>query len=581
MATDSIIANKGRLAVLSQKTLDTLNNSLPPFWSKGNPIDILGDSKADRYELTIETCLDDENIDGIIIIYTGQAIGVSEEIAKSLVNLLKKKGRKKPILTSFMGYKTVEEANQILTENGIPIYSTPEQAVRTYMYLYQYKYNLDMLYETPEELPMNISSPKLPLISMLKDVAFEDREILTEEEAKIFMVHCNLPVVVTQRARDADEAVLLASKIGYPVVLKILSPQIIHKTDAGGVILNINDENELREAFDVIIQRANKYDPKADIQGVTVQPMIKTDGYEVIIGAKQDHLFGPVILFGMGGIGVEVFKDVVMGLPPLNQALARKMIESTKVYEMLKGYRNKPPANLKLLEEIIVRFSQMTIDFPQIKEVDINPLIIDEKEAIVLDARIILDKEKTLKRMRTHENLVIIPYPSKYEDYTKLRNGKEVLLRAIKPEDEPLLLDMFNNIVEETKDYQLVVWYSLTFQPIRDRSHAVVARYCNIDYDKEITIIAETYEEEKRAIIGLIRLLIDGNTGEVAYIISNQWNDLGLEEKLIENIIQISREKYLDKINTKIYKKIIKFLKKSDFNFDNLNARIVKASLTL
>ncbi|MEM3356709.1 MAG: acetate--CoA ligase family protein, partial [Candidatus Bathyarchaeia archaeon] len=244
----------------------------------------------------------------------------------------------------------------------------------------------------------------------MRNAALENRELLNEVEAKKLLEYYNFPVAKTYVAQTADEAAAFASKIGYPVVLKILSPQIVHKTDAGGVILDINNEAEVRNAFETIIKNVKAYNPNAEILGVTVQPMIKKRGYEIILGAKKDPLFGPVILFGMGGVGVELFKDFALGIPPLNQTLVRRMMEETKVYQLLKGYRNVPPANMKLLEEIIVQFSQMLVDFPQIKEVDINPLFIDDKEAFALDARIVIDKESVFQKLEPHQHLVISPY---------------------------------------------------------------------------------------------------------------------------------------------------------------------------
>jgi acetyltransferase len=435
MATDALIGMGGKLAKLSPQTMDYLNSILPSYWSHGNPIDILGDARADRYRAVLEACLDDENVDGILIIYTAQAVAEPVEIAKSIVELMKSRGQQgKTILTSFMGKKAVEEANYILNANEIPTFSTPEQAVKTYLYMYQYKRNLELLYETPEELPVDLSPPKLPIMAILKNAALENREVLTEFEAKKVLEFYNFPVVKTYVAQDEDEAVAIASRIGYPVVLKILSPQIIHKTDAGGVVLDIKSEEEVREAFRTIIENAKKYNPKAEILGVTVQPMVKKRGYEVILGSKKDVVFGPVIMFGMGGIGVELFKDFSIGLPPLNQTLARRMMEETKVYQLLKGYRGMPPANIKRLEEVMVLFSHLLIDFPQIKEVDINPLLVDEKDAIAIDARIVIDKELVFKKVEPHQHLVISPYPKKYETLWKLRDGRTVLLRPIKPE---------------------------------------------------------------------------------------------------------------------------------------------------
>jgi acetyltransferase len=553
---------------------------LPHYWSKGNPVDILGDAKADRYKAVVEACLNDENVDGVLIIYTPQAVADPTEIAKSIVKLCKSRGyRNKTILTSFMGYEKVEEANHIFNENNIPTYSTPEQAVKTFLYMYQYKRNLELLYETPEELPVDIVPPKRPLMVIMRNVAMENREILTEAEAKKLLEYYNIPVVKTQVARTADEAAILASQIGYPVVLKILSPQIVHKTDAGGVALDINSEAELRKAFDLIVQKAKEYNPNAEIQGATVQPMIKKQGYEVIIGAKTDPLFGPVILFGMGGIGVELFKDAAIGIPPLNQTLARRIMEETKVYQLLKGYRNVPPANTKLLEEIMVRFSQMLVDFPQLKEVDINPLFIDEKEAFALDARVVIDKKRVFAKFVPHEHLVISPYPKKYETLWKLRDGRTVLLRPIKPEDEPLWLEMFQNFSDESIRYRF-------FQIIKDTPHEIRVRYTNIDYDREIAIVAELTEEGRRKILGVVRLIIEpnGKAGEIAFIVADPWQGLGLGTKMVDYMIETCKERGLETIYGIVLPdnhRAINLMKKMGFNIQYLDGGTVKATLNL
>jgi len=579
MATDALIGRGGKLAQLSQNTIDVLNKILPHYWSRANPVDILGDASAERYKTVIEACLKDDDVDGLLIIYTPQGVAEPDKIAKSIVEIHKTRASYKTILTSFMGYEETEKANRILRENSIPTYSTPEQAVATYMYMYHYKRNLELLYETPEELPVDSVPPKRPLMVIMTNAAKENREILTQTEAKQLLEYYNIPAVKTLIAKTVDEATSIASQIGYPAVLKILSPQIIHKTDAGGVLLDIDSEAKLRQAFDQIIQRAKEYNPRAEIQGVTIQPMIKKRGYEVILGAKMDPLFGPVILFGMGGIGVELFKDVVVGLPPLNQTLARRIMEETKVYQLLKGYRNMQPANLKLLEEIIVRFSQMLVDFPELKEVDINPLFIDEKEAFALDARIVIDKEKVFTKHEPHEHLVISPYPKKYEALWKLRDGRNVLLRPIKPEDEPLWLEMFQNFSEESIRYRF-------FQIIKDTPHEVRVRYCNIDYDRELGLVAELTEDGRRRILGVVRLIIDpdGKNGEIAFIVADPWQGLGLGSKMLDFMIEICKDKKLETIYGLMLPdnyRAIDLMKKMGFKIERLEDGTVKGTLDL
>jgi acetyltransferase len=580
MATDSLLTRGGSLAKLDQKTMDELNGILPHYWSRGNPVDILGDARAERFRKAVELCMDDENVDGVLIIYAPQAVANPAQIAKSIVDLWKaKQFRNKTILTCFMGYGEVEEANQIFNENNIPTYSTPEQAVKAYMYMYQYERNLELLYETPEELPVDIVSPKRPLSVIMRNAVAENRELLNEAEAKTFLQYYDIPVARSFVARTPDEAVTVASRVSYPVVAKILSPQIVHKSDAGGVVLDINDEAGLREAFDRITRRAKEYAPDAEILGVTVQHMVEKRGQEVILGAKHDPIFGPVILFGMGGVGVEVFKDFAIGLPPLNQTLARRIMEETKVFQLLKGFRNMPPANIKQIEEIMVRFSQMLVDFPQLKEVDINPLLANESQVIALDARIVIDKELVFARIEPHQHLVVSPYPKRYETLWKLRDGRTVLLRPIKPEDEPLWLEMFQSFSEESIRYRF-------FQIIKDTPHEVRVRYCNIDYDREIAIVAELTEEGRRKILGVVRLIVepDGRSGEIAFIVADPWQGLGLGTKMIEYVIEICKEKGLETIYGIMLpdnRRAIRVMKDMGFVIEYLDDGTVKGTLNL
>lgn len=621
MATDALIAQGGTLAKFSEKTMETLDRILPRFWSRGNPIDILGDANADRYRAVVEACFSDDNIDGIIIIYTAQAVARAAEVAKSIAELIRSQTyQNKTILTSFMGYGAVEEANRIFVENSIPTFSTPEQAIKTYQYMYQYKRNLELQYETPQELPTDVVPPKRPLLTILRNVANENREILNEVESKTFLEYYDFPVVKTKVAKTEDEAALLAAQIGYPVVLKILSPQITHKTEANGIMLNITNDIEVREAFKRVTENAKQYRPDAEIQGVTVQPMIKEQGYELIVGAKADPLFGPVMLFGMGGIGVELFKDVAIGIPPLNQTLARRMMEETKVYQLLKGYRNVPAANIKLLEEILVRFSQMLVDFPQLKEVDVNPLFINEKEAYAFDARIVIDPTKVFVKHEPHTHLIITPYPTKYEKLCRLRDGRTVMLRPIKPEDEPLWNEMFQNFSEESIRYRF-------FQILKDTPHETRVRYCNIDYDREIAIVAELTEGgvigstpasdqnvavswmnyykargvnwkfipqehlqgrniARKRILGVTRVSIepDAKRGEIAFIVADPWQGLGLGTKMVDYALEICVDMKLEEVYAIMLPdnyRAIDLMRKMGFNITFMEDRTVKGNLEL
>ncbi|MFX0167723.1 MAG: acetate--CoA ligase alpha subunit [Candidatus Hodarchaeota archaeon] len=545
MAADALIARGGKLAKLSEATIKKLDKILPLYWSRGNPIDVLGDADAERYRAVLDLCLADPNIDGILIIFTPQAVTAASAIATSVVRMCDLRGGcKKTILTSFIGGEKISEANQIFAESGYPTYWTPEQAIATYMYMCKYKQSLDLLYETPEELSIESAPPKRPVTVLLRGVAKDGRTILTEAEAKQLLEFYNIPVVKTRVAKSVDEAAAVAGSMGYPVVLKLLSPDITHKSDAGGVQLNLRTDNEVREAYNQILKAAKKYNSKANIEGVTVQPMVQPTGTEVILGAKRDPLFGPTIMFGMGGMGVEFFKDVAIGFPPLNQTLARRIMEETRVFKILKhGHRRLPPANLKVLEELIVRLSQMVIEFPEIQEIDINPLLVDNKQAIALDARVVINLDRIGKKSEPSKELVISPYPKRYELIWRMRDGRNVLFRPIKPEDEPLWLEMFQNFSEESIRYRF-------FEIIKDTPHEVRIRYTNIDYDRELGLVAVLQEGNQQRILGVVRLIEDPDRkrGEIAFIVADPWQGLGLGSKMLDYMIEISTERGLEEL---------------------------------
>jgi acetyltransferase len=580
MTTDALIARGGKIAELSPNTFETLNRALPSFWSHGNPIDVIGDAGPERYRVALAACLDDDNVDGILLLHTTQAISSPLEIAQTIVDVVKGRAyQNKTILTSFMGRSGVDEANGVLTANNIPAYPSPEQAVKTYLTMYQYRRNIELLYETPEELPVYATSPKRPITVLLRNAAKEGRDVLTEEEAKRLLKYYNFPVVPTVAARSAEEAVARARGIGFPVVLKILSPDIVHKSEAGGVLLNVGTEEEVRQGYATLTERAQAYRPGARITGVTVQPMVRKHGYELIIGGKTDPLFGPVILFGMGGVGVELFKDVAVGLPPLTTTLIRRMFEETKVYELLKGYRNQPGANLELLERTMLLFSQLLVDFPQIREIDINPLLLDENDVHILDARVAIDRDAAVRQHEPHAHLVISPYPKKYEARWTMRSGQEVLLRPIKPEDEPLWLEMFKGFSEESIRYRF-------FQVIKDTPHEVRVRYCNIDYDREIAIVAELVDGGKKRFLGVCRVSLepDRKSGELAIIVTDEYQGAGLGTKMVDYALEVAADMNVETVYSFMLPDNYRaqaLMRKMGFELEDLEDGTVRASVDL
>ena len=578
MATDALISRGGTLAALRQESLEALNKILPPFWSRSNPVDILGDASADRYRGALEICLTDDNVHGAVVVYTPQGASDPAEAAQAVINVSAKTG--KPVLTSWMGEEDVADARRLLRKNNIPTFTTPEQAIKAYLYMYQYRRNLELLYETPEELPIEQSPIKHHLKVLVRRAASEGRVILTEEESKRFLTSYGIPVAETRGAFTIEEAVATAYAIGYPVVMKILSPQITHKTDVGGVALDIMSDDDLRDRYNKMMDNVRRLAPEAKILGVTIQKMVRTVDYELIIGCKKDRLFGSVILFGSGGVGVEVFADRAIGLPPLNQVLARRLMERTRIYKVLKeGFRNKKPADMPLLEGTLVKFSEMIVDFPEIRELDVNPLVYSENEVIALDARVIIDKEVALSKYDPHGHLVISPYPVKYVTGYVTEDGRTVVLRPIRPEDEPLWLEMFENFSEQTIMNRF-------FYLIRDTPHETRVRYCNIDYDREMAIVGEVVEAGRKKIVGVVRLVIEPRSkkGEFAVVVADLWQGLGIGSKMVDHIIGIAEDKGLEVVEGVVLARntrMLELCRKMGFQLEKKSPEEVKVTLNL
>ncbi len=540
MATDTLISLGGRLAELSEETREKLNASLPAYWSKANPIDVLGDANNERYESAIKACLADPNIDGILVIYSPQAVLKPDILAHTVVALAKESA--KPIITAWVGGDCVESGRAVLIPNNIPTYDNPEDAVRTYLHMYQYRRNLALLYETPAELGLAEGPAKNHLKAFIRRVSNEKRTLLTEAESKQFLLTYGISVTMPSLARSNEEAIRIAEEMGYPVVLKIVSPDITHKTDVGGIKTGIRNRYELAEAYIEIMRVVKLKAPDASITGISVQRMIENIDYELIVGAKKDNDFGTIILFGMGGIGTEIFKDVSIGLPPLNQILARRLMQETKIYQVLKGFRGKRPAHMQGLEELIVNFSNMIVDFPEIGEIDINPVVIADGNAYALDARIILDLDQVDHKV-LYPHLIITPYPARYVMNWRLRDGTDIVLRPIKPEDEPLEYEMLSTLSKESLRVRF-------FSIIKDISHEMLMRFCNIDYDREMAMVAETYVNGKRRIIGISRLIVDsdGRKAEYAIVVHDDFQGKGLGYKLVDVLIGLAQDKGLDEI---------------------------------
>ena len=578
MATDALIESGGTLAKISEGSFEQLNGLLPPTWSKGNPIDILGDADVERYVNTVNLCLNDPQVDGVLIIFTPQYVAAPEQLAEAVVQMAHKAW--KPVITVWMGGKTVQEGREILLKNNIPTYETPEEAVKTYLYMVQYERNLELLYQTPAEVAVEQAPSNNHLRALIRRVGKEGRIILTEEESKRFLVNYGIPTVKARLTQEVEGALSIAKYVGYPVVLKVVSPDITLKSDVGGVLTGINSDERLRLEYERLMQNVKESAPKAKIIGVTVQKMIEKIDYEVILGAKKDRIFGPIILFGMGGTGVQIYKDFSIGLVPLNQTLAKRLMEETEVFRMLQGYRGKPPADLRQLEQIIVSFSNLIADFPEIAEMDINPIAISQGKAFALDARIVIDMNcLDLPDQFQHPHLVISPYPTRLITNWILSDGQEVLIRPIKPEDEPLKYEMLASCSEETLKGRY-------FQRLKNLTHDMLMRLCNIDYDREIAIVAETKEAQKKRLVGVGRLIIepDFRYGEFAVIVHDDYQGKGLGYKLGDMLIGIAQEKGLEKFMGYVLtnnQKMLRLVRKLGFTVEDTPDGISMVELTL
>ncbi len=576
MATDSLISMGGKLVQLTETTIQKLNDLLPSYWSHNNPVDVLGDATPARYSKATEIVLEDENVDAVLVILTPQAMTNPTGTAKSIVTI--SANTSKLIMAAWLGGASMREGIEILAEAEIAVYNTPEQAIRAFMTLSKYSRNLELLYETPKEIPVSFSYDRKKLKEKYVTEIFPKAKILSEDDSKLLINDYGIETTHPEISKNEDDAVKIAEKKGYPVVLKIQSPDIIHKSDVGGVVLNIENEEVLRAVYHTMIETVKERAPDAKIEGITVQKMIKTDnGVEMILGIKKDPIFGTVMLAGMGGTKAELFKDRRLEFPPLNERLAMHMLRSLKIYPLLEGYRGCEPKNINKLVEVLIRLSYLAADYPEIQELDINPLIVTPDDVIALDAQIVVDHEILGKRIPEYSHLVLRPYPERLIRKDVLRDGTPVVLRPIKPEDEPLWLEMLGSCSKESI-------YSRFRYDFHFNSHEVATQFCYIDYDREMGIVAEIDEGGRKRLIGVGRLIsdVDLEVAEYAVLVTDEWQNKELGHKLTaycEEIARIAGIKKLYAETTRDNKGMITVFKKLGFSIeygDDDNVAVVK-----
>ena len=531
MAADAVTTYGLELTSLGQKTLDRLNGMLPAFWSHGNPIDLLGDATAERYANVVKCCFDATEVDGMLVILNPQAMTDASDIASVLAEDLK--GKPYPVVTSVMGGMDAERAREVLDKTGLPTYETPERAVRAFYYLHEYARNMEMLQEIPLSLQSGVEPDHEKAGRLINEGLEKGRRFLTEVESKDLLKSFGIPVNPTETAGTLEETLQAARNLGFPVVMKVLSRDISHKTEADGVQVDLQSEEDVERGYLRIMEGVRVHNPDAEILGVTVQPMIQSPEYEILIGAKKDQNFGPVLLFGMGGIYAEVLNDRAIGLPPMNRSLARMLMRETKLFALLMGYRNRPQADVPLLEEILVRVSHLVADFPQIVELDLNPVMVRKGKPHVVDARVVLEQSS----IRAPLHLSISPYPEHYEWRDETPKGLRVLIRPIKPEDAPLLLDLFGTMSKKSIYYRF-------FSPLKSLPSSMLVKFTQIDYDREIALVALEQDQGKERMLAVTRAIRDlsRENAEFALAVGDPWQKKGLGTKLLRKCIEVAAE---------------------------------------
>jgi acetyltransferase len=526
------------LATLSQTTLDRLHTVLPSNWSHGNPVDLIGDAGPERYRAAIAACLEDPGIDGIMAILTPQAMTDAEGAAQAVIGVAS--GSAKPVLACWMGGASVFEARAALSSAGLPVFRVPERAVEAFAYIAQFYRNQRTLLQAPPPLvhrePADVGRAR----EIVEAVLAAGRTLLSATESKDFLDAFRIPVVRSVDAAGADEAAAAADRAGYPVVMKILSPDITHKSDVGGVRLGLPDAAAVRAAYAEMIAVVAERNPEARVTGVSIERMVASPhGRELMVGVTRDNVFGPAITFGAGGIAVEVLKDRVVGLPPLNHILIEDMIRGTKVARMLEKFRHLPAIDRPALEDVLLRVSEMACEFPEIDELDINPVIADEKGVLALDARVVL--RAAVAGAPRYGHLAIHPYPAQLESLLSLPGGEKLVLRPIRPEDAELEQEFVERLTAQSR--------RLRFQSsLRSLTPSMLARFTQIDYDREMALVAITQEGGREREVGVCRYIRmpDGRSCEFAIVVADDWQGKGLGRRMMQRLIEVARERGLE-----------------------------------
>ncbi len=537
IAADALLARGGMLAEIEPATLAALDAVLPPAWPHANPIDVLGDAPPQRFADAVKAALGDGEVDAVLVILTPQAMTDATATADAV--LAARRDSKKPVLAAWMGGDSVRAGIERLTAGGTAAYTYPEQAVDAFMDLVSYARNLETLHETPRTIPVSFALDRGRAKELMGAVLAEGRGVLSETASKTLLDAYEIPVTKPLPALSAHDAVEVATRIGYPVVLKVRSSEIAHKTDVGGVELGLASDEDVRAAYERIVASVGERRPEVEVQGVTVQPMAQTStasNWELVLGARKDPTFGAVILLGAGGTAAEVLHDQAIDLPPLNERLALAMLKSLRIWPLLAGHRGRPGVDLDALLEVVMRFSYLVADYPEISEIEINPLLVGANGAVALDARAVVDQSLVGRPPPPFSHLAIRPYPEEYTRAATTAGGLDVTLRPIKPEDEPLWHEMLDACSLES--------IRMRFRSLVKHTHEMATRYCFTDYDRELAIVAELQAQDGAPkLVGVGRLVADPDhrNAEYAVLVADPWQGRGLSDLLTDYCLEIAR----------------------------------------
>ncbi|MCO4810804.1 MAG: bifunctional acetate--CoA ligase family protein/GNAT family N-acetyltransferase [Gammaproteobacteria bacterium] len=564
MAADRAEDQGIELSSLSNDTMDRLNAVLPPVWSHSNPVDIIGDAPPERYKQTIEICLADPNIDGAVVILTPQAMTRPTEVARAVIDAARENG--KPVMTSWMGGAQINEARKLFNAAHVPNYTTLENAIDAFSYLARYNRNQRMLLQTPQRLSRGKKAPDADGARLIiESVLDEQRHTLTEPESMAVLNAFHIPTVRNGIARSANEALVLAESIGFPVAMKVLSTDITHKSDAGGVRLNINSAHEVRGVYRQLLDEVKSKVPDAKISGVTIEKMYRSsNGRELMIGIIRDPVFGPVISFGSGGTTVEIMGDSVISLPPLNRRLTIDLINRTRVSKMLGEFRNMPAVDLEQLIDVLLSVSGIACELPWVQEMDINPLIIDDQGIVAVDARIMVDfPEPSTDR---YHHLAIHPYPTRLVKTAQLNDGTDIVIRPIRPEDAEIEAKFVRELSKESKYFRFM-------NSIQELSQEMLVRLTQIDYHNEMALIAVRPLDDGEDQIGVARYStnVDRRSCEFALVVSDKWHGKGIAHLLMRSLMEVARDRELEVMEGQVLsdnKRMLELMKSLKFKID-------------